>query len=581
MMRYFYSVLMLGLYCVSPYLYSQEPPSSKRDYIWMFGYDNSPPYFGGTKLNFNSQPLSINYTSQFINLSVTNSSICDEGGNLLIYTNGMYVANANHQIMPNGDSLNPGDLFNNYSNEGYRLNQGSIILPAPGAPNLFYILHEKLIYDNTYTYLCSGLYFSIVDMNLDSGLGDITTKNSPVLLDAIDPGITAVRHANGRDWWILIPKFVNNLYYKLLLNPNGLQVYGTQSIGTPSTQMELGQSCFSPDGTKYVRFGAPNFNVPFRLEVFDFDRCTGFLSNYKNLWFVDNAFCVGVAISPNSRFMYVSRELKIDQYDLQAPDIAASKVTVAVYDGFHDPLFSLGFTNFNTAQLGPDNRIYICGTNSARYLHVINNPDLPGLACNVQQHSIQLNTFNDASMPNFPNFRLGALPCSICDTLGLGGATIEGHLVYNNEMSTAMDSCWVVLKNINGLAIDSVLTDQNGYYRFCGLSNGEYKLFPHSTKSWGGVNNVDALLAMKHFVGLSTLTGLPVFAGDVNASTYINSIDALQIQKRFVGLTTSFNAGDWLFEEPTISISNPGTQNIDIRCLCIGDVNGSYIPVGN
>lgn len=578
MIRFFYSILTVSLCCISAYVYSQGLPSSKRDYVWMFGYDNSQPYFGGTKLNFNSQPTSINYATQSINLSFTNSSICDENGNLLFYTNGMYVANANHQTMPNGDSLNPGDLFNYYSNNGYRLNQGSIILPSPEVPNLFYILHEKLIYDNAYTYLCSGLYLSIVDMSLNSGLGDIITKNSPILLDALDPGITAVRHANGRDWWILIPKFINNLYYKLLLNPNGLQVYGIQSIGTPSTQMELGQSCFSPDGSKYVRFAATNFNVPFRLEVFDFDRCSGILSNYRNLWFVDDASCAGAAISPNSRFMYVSHELKVDQYDLQASDIAASKITVAVYDGFHDPLFSLGFTNFNTAQLAPDNRIYISCTNSARYLHVINNPDLQGLACNVQQHSIQLNTFNDASMPNF---RLGALPCTICDTLGLGGATIEGHLLYGNEIPTSMDSCWIVLKTTNGLTVDSALTDHNGYYRFCGLSNGEYKIYSHSTKPWGGANSIDALLTMKHFVHMDTLTGISFSAGDVNSSFYINAIDALNIQRRFVGLVNYFIAGDWLFEEPTISINSPGIQNVDIYCLCIGDVNGSYIPSGN
>ena len=59
-------------------------------------------------------------------------------------------------------------------------------------------------------------------------------------------------------------------------------------------------------------------------------------------------------------------------------------------------------------QLGPDGKIYISANNSIPNLHVINNPDLPGDSCDVCQHCIELPTFNAFSMPNFPNYRLGA-----------------------------------------------------------------------------------------------------------------------------------------------------------------------------
>ncbi len=54
---------------------------------------------------------------------------------------------------------------------------------------------------------------------------------------------------------------------------------------------------------------------------------------------------------------------------------------------------------------------------AANYLHVINHPDLPGEACDVQQHSIELPTYNLFSLPNFPNYRLGPLAGSPCDTI--------------------------------------------------------------------------------------------------------------------------------------------------------------------
>jgi hypothetical protein len=107
--------------------------------------------------------------------------------------------------------------------------------------------------------------------------------------------------------------------------------------------------------------------------------------------------------------------LQVFQYDLQAPDILASETIVAEYDGFLD---ENGVpTRFYGLQLAPDNKIYgnIPGFNS-RYLHVIDQPDLPGTACNVIQHAIYLPAHNFGTLPNLPYFRLG--PAEIpCDSL--------------------------------------------------------------------------------------------------------------------------------------------------------------------
>ena len=52
-------------------------------------------------------------------------------------------------------------------------------------------------------------------------------------------------------------------------------------------------------------------------------------------------------------------------------------------------------------------------------LHVIHSPDLPGSDCRFEQHGVQLPTLNNTTLPNFPNYRLGPLDGSPCDTLGL------------------------------------------------------------------------------------------------------------------------------------------------------------------
>lgn len=101
-------------------------------------------------------------------------------------------------------------------------------------------------------------------------------------------------------------------------------------------------------------------------------------------------------------------DLWVDTLDWNAVD------TIAIYDGFVE---NGNGTSFNQPQLGPDGKIYWSCTTRAPYLHVIHNPDEKGIACNVEQHAIRLKGRHRGSMPYFPNYRLGALEGSPCDTI--------------------------------------------------------------------------------------------------------------------------------------------------------------------
>jgi len=71
-------------------------------------------------------------------------------------------------------------------------------------------------------------------------------------------------------------------------------------------------------------------------------------------------------------------------------------------------------------QLSPDNRIIINVPNTfTKYLHIIQNPNNRGIACNLEQRAITLPTFNPFTLPSFPNFRLYDAEGSICDSLGI------------------------------------------------------------------------------------------------------------------------------------------------------------------
>ncbi|MHC1706863.1 MAG: PKD domain-containing protein [Bacteroidales bacterium] len=156
--------------------------------------------------------------------------------------------------------------------------------------------------------------------------------------------------------------------------------------------------------------------------------------------------------------------------------------------------------------------------------------------------------------------------------------TLHGMFIYDNALQLGMPYSMIILKDAAGEIIDMTLTDQEGYYTFTELTDGIYSLHPATTIIPGGFNSTDALFAMKHFVHISTLTGLRFQAGDVDNNNFINSLDALMISKRFVNEISGFPAGDWYFEEPSVSLSGAASHTRNLKCICIGDCNGSFLP---
>ncbi len=199
----------------------------------------------------------------------------------------------------------------------------------------------------------------------------------------------------------------SNTLYRILLTDNGIDSIFTQEIGLGLDPRKVSQSSFSPDGTMYARMNSED-----QVTLFDFDRETGELSNFQQLVADTMAFWTSLSFSPNSRYLYVSTTWKLWQFDLLAPDVQASKVLIDEYDGFT----YFGFPMiFFLMQLGPDCKIYMIGSNGTKYMHVINKPDEPGLACDFRQHSLELPSINNTSIPNFPNYRLGT-GYPVCDS---------------------------------------------------------------------------------------------------------------------------------------------------------------------
>jgi hypothetical protein len=163
------------------------------------------------------------------------------------------------------------------------------------------------------------------------------------------------------------------------------------------------------------------------------------------------------------------------------------------------------------------------------------------------------------------------------------GHIVSGNLVYNNIYNTVIDSMWLHLRS-NNVVLDSVMTDLSGHYSIPEIYNGTYTITGRSGKPLYGVNGTDALKIQRHFAGVETLTEpIRLLAADVNISNSINGTDAVQVKRRFAGMDATFERGDWTFAKPlvggnTIIISGTDVSQ-NFYGLCVGDVNGSGIPL--
>ncbi len=315
--------------------------AQKQGNIWYFGF--------GAGMDFNQAPPQALTNGQL----VTNegcATICDENGNLLFYTDGIKVWNRFHEIMPNGTQL--------YGDPS--ATQSAVIVPYPGNSNLFYIFTV----DNNLG--VNGFAYSLVDLTKDSNKGDVIQKNIPMFTPTTEK-ITAVKHQNGTDVWVIAKPWNNNEFhtYKITtqgLNPNPIVSYAGL-IHNGFTFNTHGYLKASALGNKLaVAIGTDGI-----CQLFDFDNETGLVSNPVTLG--NLLYAYGVEFSPDGSKLYISRRYHPDiyQYDITSNDETTIRRSLSVIPTRY---------NIGALQLAPDGKIYCSKYGYA--LDIINNPDGKG-----------------------------------------------------------------------------------------------------------------------------------------------------------------------------------------------------------
>jgi hypothetical protein len=450
------------------------------------------------------------------------ANICDKTGNFLFFTNGKSVFDRYGKRMLNGDSLS----FNNKNSwagmdSGAPNDQGVMILPKPGSDHLYYLFH--FIPGDTFFSVYGkpilgyptpsigyslplSLYYSLVDMNANLGLGEVVEKNVRVWRGlACASKMTAVKHANGRDWWIIRHGWRDNKYIKFLLTPDTVLGPYIQNIGPAYEQNNIaidyyGTSVFNQEGTQMASVNGYSPTV-----VLDFDRCSG---EFSNPLVIQNSLAdttilggMGLAFSPNGRFLYVNTMYLLNQYDLWS---ATPNDSVELYK-----VDSTDWYFMHQQRLGPDGKIYISTYHGGTsHLHVINHPDSLGLACGFTFQGQQCMASNTGNLPNMVNYKLGPAIGSGCDTIAPVTNVeeiIDGEIRVSVFPNPATEKVMVSIKgryntmqlvvyNLLGEAVMSSVINQNVELDVSRLSNGTYFL---SFKSVDGVASTIKLAVAK------------------------------------------------------------------------------------
>lgn len=389
------------------------------DGLWVGKQAYNWPFSHGLSLDFNSTPPEIGESAVgtldlFSGGGGGLGAISDSEGNLLFYNGPLnrrpfYMFNAQNQPMPNGDSL--------YTNE---LNtQTGIIIPKPQNNDMYYVFTQASKgYDSTDVgtpAFDAGLYYSVVDMTLDNGLGDVTDMKNISLISPAGDQQTAVHHANGEDVWLIVtrggasvsPDFdigtidgndfevgpgntiLTNNYLAFLITEDGIAEPVISSVGD-TISVGRGSMKASPTGTKIAIASAALLDP--NLQVFDFNNETGELSNPINLILNFGLFgAYGVEFSPNGRFLYVAEPgfpfgyTRVHQFDLNAGDEEAIiQSDYIVYQGLHD----INDGDVRVIQVGPDGKIYIMlqgsSADAKSGISVINYPNNKGEAAGFE-----------------------------------------------------------------------------------------------------------------------------------------------------------------------------------------------------
>lgn len=425
MKKLVYIILLTLSYCTT---YCQKHPEAKRANHWYFG--------NGAGLDFSSG-IPVAVSNGQLDSWESCASISDTSGNLLFYTDGDTIWDRNHNVMPNGTGLfgrcNPFGPNNSAT-------QGVIIIPQPKSDSIFYMFTV----DCAENLGARGMNYSVVDLSLNGGFGDVFLKNQLLFAPSTE-GMAATMNCARDSIWVIGHEYGTDAFYTYLITENGLNTIPvTSNVGTVITGNAALPICISPNGKK----------ISHATELLEFNFSNGQVNNEI---FVPVIAGYGTSFSSNSKKLYSSISgnliLQIDATLNNTTDILNS--IQYIYQGLsNDEYFGL--------QLANDNKIYVAPQDTTK-ITTIDFPNNNGAAVGFNPYSVDLN--GKKCQFTFPSF-------------------VESYFTnnYNNDCHSINES-----STKDTVFVPSIFTPNNDGYndvfniKISGYKNIDWKIY----NRWG------------------------------------------------------------------------------------------------
>lgn len=380
---------------------------AQQDWTWTFG-DSVLMRFPGGGAPVVDPDARTRYSLE------SSSCISDGNGNLRYYVSGGWLRHSDGSTLHNASPFAVDDLTNAY-----------MLLPVWGDTNNYLLF--TLSYNCGLPTHCPWLVEIKGGMGQDS-VFDFRNLGQYHPTHSLSEKIAAVRDASGTGWWVLYHGGEDSAFVRFKVDGRQVSSLSTQYIGSKHTFtgtnpfFPIGEMCFSPQGDRLLAVTMTGV-----VDVFDFDRCTGQLSNWLALGTpapnnIGPDTYYGCSFSEDGTKIYVSEGGnglvgdRLYQWDLTSTNIPASKTLL-----FTSP----DSVTLGQHQLGPDGKVYITQLyvndavrEDARNLHlsVINNPNAAGLACNFVYRQVYLEGLHSTgNLPNLPNFNLPPLVAQVAE----------------------------------------------------------------------------------------------------------------------------------------------------------------------
>lgn len=423
-------------------LFSVMPVRAQYEQVWVFG--------DSAGIDFNTgSPIAVKTA---IKGGERTASICDAVGNLLFYTSGDQVWDRSHQLMPNGDTLITDPTMPGTGRYCNSTSQASLIVPSPGDPFRYYLFSLTAMEFGVFS---GRLYYSIIDLRLNNGMGDVDVSHKSILLDSnLTEHLTGVSGDRCNSWVIAVSSLFSPegaVFKSFEITDSGINPDPVLSVSPLVTTggLPLGKLEVSADGRKVaICRRDPWGHAGYGVEVYDFNRANGHLLNGLSLsgqTAVNSEAYYGVAFSQDNSKVYASGAAPgglMVQYDLSSNDPIQIAQTKTFIDSAHD------------LRRAPDGKIYYkIVSNTTQNLGVLHFPDLAGLSCQPARNAVvpQPNTFYGG----FPNLVPVVRKDTFLNSQNLSAGCFAVQTTISANGSEGWDYVWSTGQTGNQLTVDT------------------------------------------------------------------------------------------------------------------------------